>query len=112
MYTKGLLRKGVGICHGVAGTVYALLAVSDAMESPQLKEKYLLQAIHLADIATGYESLTKEGEMSTPDHRWSLYEGVAGMCCAWAAVLRRLDGIGDAHDDIVAGMPGYTDIAL
>ena len=112
MYNKGLLRKGVGICHGIAGTVYALLAVSDAMESPQLKDKYLLQAIHMADIATGYESLTKQGEMSTPDHRWSLYEGVAGMCCAWAAVLRRLEGIGDAHNDTTAGMPGYADIAL
>lgn len=80
------------------------------MESPQLKKKYFLQAMHLADIAIGYESLTKDGEMSTPDHRWSLYEGVAGMCCAWAAVLRRLDGGGD--DDIVAGMPGYADIPL
>ncbi|TBU22338.1 hypothetical protein BD311DRAFT_824624 [Dichomitus squalens] len=33
VYTRGLLRKGVGLCHGVGGSVYALLAVSDALDS-------------------------------------------------------------------------------
>ncbi|PIL27270.1 hypothetical protein GSI_10417 [Ganoderma sinense ZZ0214-1] len=33
VYTRGLLRKGVGLCHGVGGNVYALLSVSDMLDS-------------------------------------------------------------------------------
>ncbi|KAI1798461.1 hypothetical protein LXA43DRAFT_32098 [Ganoderma leucocontextum] len=33
VYARGLLRKGVGLCHGVGGSVYALLAVSDMLDS-------------------------------------------------------------------------------
>jgi len=58
-------------------------------------------------LATTYPSLTNNGEMRVPDHPWSLYEGVAGMCCVWGAVLRKL-----AAKDGGSGMPGYTDIDL
>lgn len=54
---------------------------------------YFLRAIHLAQLTTTYETLTHKGEMRTPDRPYSLYEGIAGMCCAWAEVLRRLDGV-------------------
>lgn len=33
VYARGLLRKGVGLCHGVGGSVYALLAISDLLDS-------------------------------------------------------------------------------
>ena len=33
VYARGLLRKGVGFCHGVGGNVYALLSVSDMLDS-------------------------------------------------------------------------------
>ncbi|KAI0718439.1 hypothetical protein C8T65DRAFT_639085 [Cerioporus squamosus] len=167
VYTQGLLRKGVGLCHGVGGTVYALLAVSDALDayesfsgqptsrshshsishSLSLKRAaahahliphdvenaehayWLQRAVHLAELATEYRQLTQEGEMKTPDHPYSLYEGVAGMCCAWAEVLVRLgdgtsgNGNGNANGNGSAsatgtgaqkrgGMPGYDDVAL
>ncbi|KAF9458544.1 hypothetical protein BDZ94DRAFT_1325422 [Collybia nuda] len=32
VYRHGLLRKGLGLCHGVAGSVFALLAASDALD--------------------------------------------------------------------------------
>ena len=64
------------------------------VEDPQ-HAYWLQRAVHLADLATAYQKLTQEGKMKTPDHPYSLYEGVAGMCCAWAEVLVRLgDGPG------------------
>lgn len=91
IYTQGLLRKGIGICHGTAGSIYALLALGPAK---------LDQAIHLAHLATNYENL----EMRTPDRPNSLYEGLAGMCCAWAEVLKHTDGAGAG-----GGMPGFSE---
>ncbi len=132
VYIKGLLRKGVGLCHGVAGSVYALLATSDALNHGD--EQYLLtvgddvkmntwlfRAIHLAQLATAYEDLTRRGEMTTPDYPFTLYGGVAGMCCAWAEVVRRLDrvlgrdggGNGMSEDmGIAHGIPGYDDLKV
>jgi hypothetical protein len=115
VYRHGLLRKGVGICHGVTGSVFALLAVSDIVDhhsrSPiqpgqTSNKKYLLRAVHLAHLATSHETLTANGEMSTPDRPWSLYEGMAGMCCAWAEVLLRLEG----DRSLYKGMPGFDDL--
>lgn len=109
MYERGLLRKGVGLCHGVAGSVYALLAVSDILERPaQDGKEWLMRAAHLALLAASYRALEEKGEMRTPDRPYSLYEGVAGMCCAWAEVLARLTkqhGEFEPH-----GMPGYDDL--
>ena len=115
VYRHGLLRKGVGICHGVAGSVYALLTVSDILDHHSAnpakpdqtpKKKYLIRAVHLAHLATSYESLTANGDMSTPDRPWSLYEGMAGMCCAWVEVLLRLE----EKRGLYRGMPGYDDL--
>ncbi|KAJ6567571.1 hypothetical protein DFH09DRAFT_1155795 [Mycena vulgaris] len=123
VYRHGLLSKGVGICHGVAGSVFALLAVSDVLDRATDKKKlkgpnatalgeedkyYLVRAVHLAQLATGYESLTARGEMGVPDHPLSLYEGLAGMCCAWAEVLQRLSSIQGLQFDR-SGMPGFDD---
>ncbi|KAK7689419.1 hypothetical protein QCA50_007211 [Cerrena zonata] len=133
VYTQGLLRKGVGICHGVAGSVYTLLSVSDAISLPKtnyespgsesktktegMMDKYLFQAIHLAHIATTYESLTEKGEMNVPDRPYSLYEGLAGMCCAWVDIVKRLDRVLSINRSVLgdrirkgSGMPAYDDL--
>jgi hypothetical protein len=112
VYKNGFLRKGVGICHGVAGNVFALLAVSEVLDpycnASHQECPYLLRAMELAYLATTYRSLTNSGEMRTPDHPWSLYEGMAGMCCAWAAVLQKFE-VKDPGN-FGSGMPGYADI--
>ncbi|KAF5391212.1 hypothetical protein D9757_003075 [Collybiopsis confluens] len=97
VYERGLLRKGVGLCHGVAGSVYALLAACDAMglwKRHEHSKVYFLSGIHLAHLATTYGQLTSSGEMTTPDKPWSLYGGTAGMCAAWAEVYDRLGTAG------------------
>lgn len=109
VYTHGLLRKGVGLCHGVAGSVYALLAVADALDS-ETNTYWLSRAVHLAHLATEYSALERKGEMRVPDDPYGLYEGVAGMCCAWAEVLLRLGVKGCGAGKRKSGMPGYHDL--
>ncbi|KAJ6594318.1 hypothetical protein B0H19DRAFT_1094993, partial [Mycena capillaripes] len=108
VYRHGLMFKSVGLCHGVGGSVFALLALLDVLDPAHTKDRktsksnatqlaneenyYLARAVHLAQLAANHETLTARGEMDVPDHRWSLYEGMTGMCCAWAEVLRRLEG--------------------
>ena len=149
VYERGLLRKGVGLCHGAGGNVYALLAASDILDSDasftsgspstsppnasalvelanidaaaspkpdseepeepdtQLTDRtWLMRATHLAQLAASYEKLTTNGEMSIPDRPYSLYEGAAGMCCAWGEVLRRIDG----REGAGRGMPAFDDL--
>ena len=109
VYTHGLLRKGVGLCHGVAGGVYALLAVSDMLDS-RADTYWLARAVHLAHLATEYSALERKGEMRVPDDPYGLYEGVAGMCCAWAEVLLRLGVKARDAGKRKSGMPGYDDL--
>jgi hypothetical protein len=128
VYMRGLLRKGIGLCHGVAGSVYALLAASDVLDAPctvnisqssrseattspsNYHAPYFTQAAHLAHLATYSSSLTRKGDMKTPDHPWSLYEGMAGMCCAWGEVLLRMKDTERSNCFLCSGMPGYDDI--
>ncbi|EPS98191.1 hypothetical protein FOMPIDRAFT_1127156, partial [Fomitopsis schrenkii] len=109
VYTHGLLRKGVGLCHGVAGNVYALLAVSDFLDSGN-NTYWLARAVHLAHLATEYSKLERKGDMRVPDDPYGLYEGVAGMCCAWAEVLVRLGVKSRGGARKGSGMPGYDDL--
>jgi hypothetical protein len=120
IYEKGLLRKGVGLCHGVAGNVFPLVAASKACfmqknngDMHALGDLCMRRAVHLAYLATNWELLTKRGEMRVPDRAWSLYEGLGGMCCAWAASLAMYPdrhGSARAHQNLWMGMPGYDDI--
>jgi len=108
VYTRGFLRKGVGICHGVGGSVFALLAAANAQ--PANAEEHLSRAVHLAQLATQYRSLTRRRLMTGPDRPWSLYEGLAGMCCAWAEVVGRVRRGGGVLPGVGCGMPGFDDV--
>ncbi|KAK1230954.1 hypothetical protein PQX77_005928 [Marasmius sp. AFHP31] len=119
VYRHGLLRKGIGLCHGVAGSIYALLAVADAMAlSPDDGNKrdsqyYFCRAAHLAELATEFETFTREGRMKVPDRPLSLFEGLAGMCCAWGEICDRIERASDESKNWYrhrSGMPGYDDI--
>ncbi|KAF7419504.1 hypothetical protein PC9H_002095 [Pleurotus ostreatus] len=129
IYRHGLLRKGVGLCHGVAGSVYALIAVACAVEHYNLggaegppahsPVEYLARAVHLAHLATRYVELTAEGRMAAPDRPWSLYEGSAGICCAWGSLLTLLDQCKRSESTLFkhgyetrSGFPGFDDILV
>jgi lantibiotic modifying enzyme len=109
IYERGLLRKGLGICHGVAGSVYALISASSVLDSAS-DTRYLKKAVHLAHLATMAGKFVKDGEMRTLDRPWSLYEGLAGMCCAWSDVLKCLAEAPEKRQAKASGMPGYDDL--
>jgi lantibiotic modifying enzyme len=68
---RGILRKGVGLCHGISGNAYALLSIGRATEDP----KWIQQAKAFAQFAWDHLN-----ELETiPDHPYSLYEGCAGL---------------------------------
>ncbi|KAL1745907.1 hypothetical protein HDZ31DRAFT_81595 [Schizophyllum fasciatum] len=150
VYRHGLLRKGLGACHGVAGSVFALLACARLYlhppaawaegeapawageapagagharrESAEGSEgsagsptptahapgrAAVARAAHLAHLARTPAVCAKMGVPARPH---SLYEGLGGMCCAWAAVLGALRACGAREG--CWGVPGYDDLGL
>ena len=73
----GLLKKGPGICHGVAGNGYIHLLCYRLATDEIMKEKYLYRARKFCEFLT---SSTFQ-HARTPDCPWSLYEGWAGTIC-------------------------------
>jgi hypothetical protein len=68
---RGLLRKGLGLCHGVAGNGYALLAHARAFgDAASLRRAAAFASWGAAHI-TSLESI--------PGAPHSLYEGLAGF---------------------------------
>jgi Lanthionine synthetase C-like protein len=69
MWPQGLLRKGVGLCHGIAGNAYSLL------ELGRYDTQFVRKAEYFAEFALDH---LPELE-SVPDRPYSLYEGLAGL---------------------------------
>ncbi|PGH00150.1 hypothetical protein GX51_05963 [Blastomyces parvus] len=113
VWERGLLFKGGGICHGIAGNAWPLLLLHDSFEYG--KERTELAKLSFKDRtgsdASAEEELTPEyflsraltlllyarktppfhrresrdeREFRLPDTPYSLFEGLAGTCAAWA----------------------------
>jgi membrane transport protein XK len=74
IWKKGLLKKGAGICHGIAGHGIVHLLVYRLTND----EKYLYRAYKFAEFLK--TDLFKT-EARTPDSPYSLFEGLAGTVC-------------------------------
>lgn len=74
IWESGLLRKGPGICHGIAGNGYAFLMLHKVTKEP----RYLYRATKFAQFLTKSRFIR---EANTPDRPYSLYEGKAGAVC-------------------------------
>ncbi|XP_039961818.1 lanC-like protein 3 homolog [Bactrocera neohumeralis] len=74
VWKKGFLRKGPGICHGVAGNGYVFLLLYRLTNEP----KYYYRAVKFMELLTDSEF---KHRARTPDRPHSLYEGVAGTVC-------------------------------
>ena len=74
IWLRGILKKGPGICHGVAGSAYAHLLLYRLTGH----QKYLYRAMKFADFIT---TDTFKKEARTPDTPFSLFEGLAGTVC-------------------------------
>ncbi|CAH0724248.1 unnamed protein product, partial [Brenthis ino] len=80
VWNKGLLRKGPGICHGIAGNGYVFLLLYRLTGV----EKYVQRAKLFADFMNTDEFLR---DARLPDNPQSLYEGTAGTVCFLADLL-------------------------
>lgn len=74
VWKRGLLRKGPGICHGVAGNGYVHLLLYRLTGD----FKHLYRANKFAEFLDS-ESFKREAR--TPDRPMSLYEGLSGTVC-------------------------------
>lgn len=82
IWSTGLLMKGPGLCHGVAGNGYALLR----MHRVTSKEAYLYQAECFAAFMESADFLL--GGARRPDNPHSLFEGLAGAAAFCADLAR------------------------
>lgn len=74
VWRKGLLRKGPGICHGVAGNGYVFLLLYRLTSN----KRYLYRAAKFADFMNSPQF---QVDARIPDSPYSLYEGIAGTAC-------------------------------
>lgn len=74
IWKRGLLKKGPGTCHGIAGNGYVSLVMYRFTNNP----KYLYRAEKFAQFLSqnDFKRYTYR-----PDNPWSLYEGLAGTVC-------------------------------
>ena len=72
VWSRGLLKKSVGLCHGAAGNGYCFLSMYRATGS----EVHLSRALAFAKFV-----VCNWQEMLTNDRPHSLFEGLAGAVC-------------------------------
>lgn len=76
IWKRGLLKKGPGICHGVAGSAYAFLVL------------YRLTGevfyLHRASMFAEFMQSDTFKHARRPDCPYSLFEGLAGTACFYA----------------------------
>ena len=77
----GLLKKGPGICHGVAGSGYVFLLLYRLTSD----EKHIHRALKFAEFTQSDEFKSKARR---PDNPYSLYEGLAGTVCFLTDLLQ------------------------
>ena len=91
VWGQGLVKKGLGICHGTAGNGWVLLMLAQVCDGEE-KEKWLGRALALLAEA-GKMPPIGDGKYRMPDGPLSLYEGVAGTVVAWAEAYIVLDSL-------------------
>jgi lantibiotic modifying enzyme len=81
---RGLLRKGVGLCHGISGNAYCFLSLYRARKAEEKKQQQKNSSsselwLHWAKHFTNFAVMHYEQLGMIPDHPYSLYEGAGGL---------------------------------
>ncbi|KAA8644799.1 hypothetical protein EYZ11_010071 [Aspergillus tanneri] len=111
VWEEGLLQKGGGLCHGIAGNAWPWLMLHDSFEYDigmiQTAKRNYIERVQATDSKCTENGLTGDYFLSRvlafllhardtrpynmsadayrmPDHPFSLTEGLAGTVCAWA----------------------------
>ena len=91
LWPRGLLKKGVGLCHGISGNGMVLNRLAIALDndsSDNMKLKWQNRAFQYAQFALNHLD-ELEG---IPDRPFSLFEGVGGLVCFLLQCASMLDG--------------------
>lgn len=83
VWKRGLLRKGYGLCHGVAGNAYTFLQLYRLTG----KTLYFNRAIRFAEWCLS----SHQRECRVPDRPNSLFEGLAGVIYFYSDLLAGAD---------------------
>ncbi|KAI5122000.1 hypothetical protein M0805_001832 [Coniferiporia weirii] len=86
IWKEGLLTKGLGVCHGIVGNAWPWLLQAHARRGTPEADIPLSRALAFLLTARGVPPLLPTESSSTfrtPDHPYSLLEGLAGTVCAW-----------------------------
>lgn len=75
IWPRGLLHKGVGLCHGISGNAYSMLALAGT-NNKMSNNVWFQRAIYFADFA--WQHFVDQLE-DVPDRPYSLFEGAGGL---------------------------------
>ncbi|KAG2383653.1 hypothetical protein C9374_004324 [Naegleria lovaniensis] len=101
LWIYGLLKKGLGLCHGIFGNLFPFLQLYTTLHD----EEYLYKAIRFAQFGCENQSAL----ISTPDHPLSLFEGIAGSVIVLDGLVRCMDCYqgGSVPSSTLIHMPGF-----
>jgi Lanthionine synthetase C-like protein len=117
VWAEGLLKKGIGVCHGVTGNAWPLLLASESSGQQQRQQDTCLELsralaflVHSVDLPPLELHGPSPAPYQEPDVPYSLFEGLAGAVCAWvdacAAIQGRLDPRPEHPSSQVFRLPG------
>jgi len=102
VFTKGIIRKGNSLCHGIPGNVYPLFALYKVTGDPKWRTKgyCLANATYIKRIqieCAKYRDPTRK-VIGTPDTVYSLMEGRMGLVVMYMDLMT---------DELNMNFPGY-----
>lgn len=90
IWTRGLLKKGYGLCHGAAGNAYAFLRLYQL--SGGRDSRWLYRAVKFAEwCSLQYGRHEELGVRTNADRPYSLFEGLAGTLHFLVDIQRPLE---------------------
>mgnify|MGYP000632454860 CR=1 FL=1 len=94
---RGLLKKGCGLCHGIAGNAFVFLSIHQVMATSSDEdindEEECKQWFNHACVYANYALDNLEELESIPDRPYSLYEGLGGLCCLLLGLVEEGKGV-------------------
>ena len=104
VWERGLLKKGLGLCHGISGNAYAFLALFRHTGDPgHLRRAEQFAAVAADSVAAAFDPTSELSDSAIsqltdrPDRPASLMEGIGGACCLFL----------DLIDPAKAAFPGF-----